>query len=166
MTENDPNKSIHGYTQMLKRVVDHIKMSQTNQAIHTAIHKAQEMAVELGELTREEAEKIADYLQRDLHAMGEFMHKTGQSLHDWLEFDTLMIEAQLLDLFLSLADKTQVEWRQLFEQAPSLYRTGEVTGVGRLQCSTCGAIQHFHQISQIQRCQGCHGDTFIRPIQS
>lgn len=163
MTENAPDKSIHGYRQMLKRVVDHVKMSQTNQAIHSAVQKAREMAIELGELTREEAEKIANYLQRDLHAMGEFMHHTGQSLHDWLEFDTLMVEAQLLDLFLSLADKTQLEWRQLFLQAPPLYRAGEVTGVGRLQCSSCGAIQHFYQISQIQRCEGCQGDIFVRP---
>jgi polyhydroxyalkanoate synthesis regulator phasin len=155
------DKSVHGYGQMLKRVAEGVK-GHTVSAIHSAVHKARDLAVELGELSQEEAEKIAEYLKRDLRDMGEFAHKTGKSLHDWLQFDSLMIEAQLLDLILSVADKSRVEWLQFEHSLPQIYQTGEVTGVGYLQCTACGQRQYFHEITPIKACTNCQNTEFKR----
>ena len=163
MDQKDLDKSVHGYTQMLKRVAESVK-GHTASAIHSAVHKARDLAIELGELSQEEAEKIAEYLKRDLRDMGEFAHKTGKSLHDWLQFDVLMIEAQLLDLILSVADKTRVEWLQFEHSLPQIYQVGEVTGIGSLQCTACGKLQYFYQIMPIQACANCQNTEFKRLV--
>jgi len=79
------------------------------------IENARETAVDLGELTRDEAEKIAAWLERDLQDAGHHLLTTGKELGDWLHFDIDLIEARLLDALLLAADHTCQEMRQ-FEQ--------------------------------------------------
>ncbi len=123
-----------------------------------------EKAVELNEPTREEAEKIASYVERDLHDAAGFLHKTGEEFRDWFRFDMELIENRLLDMFAKVADKTSLELGRFAEQArdASLYHTGEITGPGTLVCSECGKEMHFHKTGHIPPCAGCRGTRFAR----
>ena len=155
------------YERMLERAMADARKAgeHTAPALHRLIDTARDKAIELEELSREEAERIAAYLKRDLTDAGEFLADTGDELKHWLGFETRLIENQLLDLFMSAADKTTVELLDLKEQArqASSYHAGEVTGPGTLQCDACGAKQHFHKPRRISPCPDCHATVFHRP---
>lgn len=128
--------------------------------LHYALHAAKDKAVALSELTHDEADKIADYLQRDLHDAGEYLARTGQALSDWLRFDLDRVEGYLADLLGAVADPTQVELSKL--QQPVPYRSDEITGPGSLYCAACGHVMHFYRSARIPPCPACHARVFER----
>ncbi len=163
----DPlDRMVVAYEKMLQRV-DELLDKAEETAIPTlkkGLEQAREKAVELNELTREEAEKIASYVERDLHDAAGFLHKTGDELRNWVRFDLQLIEDRILDMFASVADKTRLELGRFSQQAQeaTLYHTGEITGPGTLVCSECGKEMHFHKAGHIPPCAGCHGSKFAR----
>ena len=153
---------IEAYNRMMERVRSVV--GEEADALREAVDHAEEKAVELGELTREEAEKIGDYLVRDLHDAGEYLAGDGEELKGWLRFDLDKIEAQVLTLFSEMADKTSLELAQLAERARRAgeFRTGQVTGIGTLECIDCGERLHFKKTGHIPPCPKCRGASFRR----
>ena len=167
---HDP-RATAAYNRMMERVKTALDMTgqRTVPKLRHGIAAAVELAEQLGELTRDEAEKIAAYLQRDLHDAGEYLADTGRDLRSWLRFDVELIEDRLLDLFSAVADRTRLEWLDLEQRARGAqppYRSGEITGPGSLLCTTCGHELHFHATGHIPPCPKCHGTTFARAMQS
>ncbi len=164
MTENSQEKLIQAYNTMLGRVKDGLKDVEEHALppIKELLNKAAETASELGELTREEAEKISDYLKRDLNEAGEFLSENGRQLKEWLKFDLEFAEVQLAELFASVADRTRVELDALAERARrvGIWHTGEITGIGILICTECGEKLHFEKTGRIPPCPKCHGTSF------
>ena len=121
--------------------------------------------MELGELTREEAERVAGYLERDLRDAAGFIAETGQQLRDWLRVDLERMGQGALDLFAQVADQTSLQLRNLAERArrAEVYHTGEVAGPGTLVCVQCGKELHFDRPGRIPPCPRCHGTEFRRP---
>lgn len=171
MTDTDPRHSdqraIAAYNRMMERVKAALDEAGHNTLpnLRQGVEKATKVAEQLGELTRDEAEKIATYLQRDLHDAGEYLAATGSDLRSWFRFDVELIEDRLLELFSSVADRTRLEWLELERQARigPTYNSGEVTGPGTLRCADCGKDIHFHTTGHIPPCPGCHGTQFVRP---
>jgi len=169
MNENprrDPlDRMVDAYENMLERVDGWLKDAESAMPeLRQGIEHAREKAVELDELTREEAQKIGAYLERDVEDAASFLVNTGAEFRGWLRFETELIENRLLEMFVGVADKTRVELESLAEQAreASTYHVGEVTGLGTLQCVTCGKEMHFHKTGRIPPCAKCHGTTFRR----
>jgi len=160
---DDPvEKLVAAYEKMLERVN---KLSdKTTPALNNAIDHARETAVELGELSREEAEKIGVYLERDMKDAADFLVETGQEFKDWFKFDVELIEARLFDMFASVADKTSLELRQLAESGKRkrLLHTGEITGPGTLLCTACGEELHFRKAGHVPPCPKCRATEFKR----
>ncbi len=154
------------YERMLERALEDLRAmrEKTGPALHKMIDKARDTAVELEELSREEADRVAAYLKRDLVDAADYLAETGDELKDWLGFETRLIEGKVLDLFMQAADKTTVELVALREQAKKLsgYHTGEVTGPGTLVCDQCGAKLHFRKPGKIPPCGSCHATAFHR----
>ncbi|VAX06679.1 hypothetical protein MNBD_GAMMA26-439 [hydrothermal vent metagenome] len=168
-----PNKTqdtiehlVKAYETMLGRVNEAIESAEqaTIPALKKNIEHAREKAIEVGELTREEAEKIGAYLERDMHDAGEFLAQTGEEFRTWARFDLELIEDRILEIFASVADKTRLELGALAERArqASLYRTGEITGPGTLLCTSCSKEIHFHKTGHIPPCAGCRGTEYRR----
>lgn len=156
-------KHLHAYNRMMEQVktlADHLGY----QNLKHAIQLAKDKAVDAGELTREEAEKIGDYLVRDLEDAGHYLADNGGELKDWLRFDLELIEERLLEMFALAADKTKLELMQLAERARRAgeYHTGNITSIGTLECTSCGELLHFHATSHIPPCPKCHGSIFRR----
>ncbi len=164
MTENNHEKLIRAYNTMLGRVKEGLKDVEEHALppIKELLSKASDTASELGELTREEAEKVSDYLKRDLNEAGEFLSENGRQLKEWLKFDLEFAEVKLAELFASVADRTRVELDALAERARrvGIWHTGEITGIGILICSECGEKLHFEKTGRIPPCPKCHGTTF------
>lgn len=170
MSSNDQRDAIDrlvdAYEKMLERVDEAFDKAQetTLPALKQNIEHAREKAIEMGELTREEAEKIAGYLERDMKDAGEFLTKSGEEFRNWMRFDIELIEDRLLEMFASVADQTRLELEKLAERArqASVYHTGEITGPGTLVCSGCGNELHFKKTGHIPPCGKCHGTEYKR----
>jgi len=108
-TDKDPiDRLVGAYEKMLERVSSAAKVAEkkTLPWLQEAVAEAREKAVELGELTREEADKISTYVERDMETAAEFIVDTGKGFHDWLEDDFNLIKNQFLEAFAGMADKT------------------------------------------------------------
>jgi hypothetical protein len=158
------------YELMLERTADAIHRlgkleKKAEPKVAHALSEAKEKAVELGELTREEADRVADYLERDLKAAGSWMADTGEEFRDWLGMETALIGDRLLDMFIKAADQTSIELQKLRERAAAAeYKTGEIAGIGILVCTGCGEQLHFKKAGHIPPCPKCNGTRFKRQI--
>jgi len=154
------------YEKMFERVVEnfHKAEKKTDTLLHKLIDEARDRAVELEEVSREEAEKLSNYLRRDLTDAIHYLSETGHELKDWLGFETILFESAILDLLLTAADNTTFELLTMKEnmQQASVYRTGEITGLGTLVCDQCGEKLHFHKAGKIPPCPKCHATSFHR----
>ncbi len=160
-------KLVQAYRQMMDRVRHAMKHAKTDTlpTVHQHIDAAMDKAVELEELTREEAEHIGDYLRRDIHDAAEYLADTQKELGDWMRFDLDIIEDRLLKVFGGMVDQTRQELDKLAERAYDVtaeWRAGEITGPGALCCDNCGEENHYHQPSRISPCPKCQGTLFRR----
>jgi hypothetical protein len=157
---------VSAYDTMLGRVSDTLdRVEETGfPALRKSIDQARERAVELGELTREEADRVAAYLERDMKDAAQFLSHTGEELREWFRFDMRLIETKLFQMFANVADQTSVQLAELAERArrADLYHTGEITGLGTLACTACGKELHYSKPGHIPPCSGCKGTEFRR----
>jgi polyhydroxyalkanoate synthesis regulator phasin len=137
---------------------------ETVPKLRELLEKARDNMVELGELTREEAYKVSEYIQRDIEDAATYIAETGQDIQDWWRFDLQLIEQRMMDAFTKVADQTSLQLAQWAEVARqlTLYQAGEVTGPGTLVCDRCGAETHFVKAGRIPPCADCGGLTFKR----
>jgi hypothetical protein len=154
------------YETMYERVAEnlHNAKEQTGTLLHKFIDEAKDKAVDLGELSEEDANKVTTWLKRDLDDAIDHIAETDANLKDWLGFETTLIESALLYMLLETADKTTVELLRLKQNAerPYIYHTGEVTGPGMLICDQCDEVLHFHKAGRIPPCPRCHKTVYHR----
>jgi hypothetical protein len=172
MTDASSNiKQVDAYRRMMERVKSRLEeLEQAEKAafpqLSASIEHAAQKAVELDELTREEARLIGGYLKRDLEDAGQYLATTGHDLGAWLRFDLELLEDRLLDFFRRGVDRSRLDLLA-FEAPPAgaepvRYRSGEITGPGTLQCEECGEQVVFHAPAAIESCPGCGGMLFLR----
>jgi len=167
MNEQELEKKLTAaYDKMVERI-NHLFETAEQKAIPTLeqnLEKAQRQAVELKEITQEEAEKIAQYLRRDLESAATYLRDSGKEFSTWFQFDVKLIEARLIEIFSTVADKTRIEQSLLATQAQLAvgYRTGEISSIGTLSCNSCGSVLHFKKTSRIPPCPRCHKTAFTR----
>jgi len=166
---NTSHLLVEGYRRMLERIQQHVESlsEKEQQALfrlqHSLDHVIDE-AVELDEMTREEATLLATYVKRDLQDAGQHLAETGQELSAWLRFDAELLEQRLLEWFGRAADNTKLEllqWEDSLERATHYY-SGEVTGPGSLHCAQCGHAMPFHEPTLIPACPNCGAERFTR----
>lgn len=172
MTEQHPSPTetlIAAYNRMMERIQELMEDAE-DKAIPTleeGIKNASEKAVELGEITAEEAEKIGGWIKRDMEEASLYLASGGREFADWLKFDIEQVEKRVLDVLLSIADRTKLELAA-FErsiEAHNTYRAGEITGAGVLACKACGEQMHYYETTTIPVCPKCKGTKFARPRQ-
>ena len=165
------NAWVDAYRRMMERVKHRLEaLEQAEQEalpqLQASIEHAAEKAVELGELTREEARLIGSYLKRDLEDAGQYLSATGRDLRAWLRFDVELLEDRLLDFFQRGVDQSRLEFLAFgateADAEPVPYRCGEITGPGALQCAACGEPMIFHTPAAIAPCPACGGLVFVR----
>lgn len=168
----DDSSLVDAYNQMMARVRDSIETAEANAipTLQKAIDRAKMQAIHLGEISLEEAEEVGNYIKRDINDAAEYLMETSHEFSEWLMLDIDIIEQKVLELFLSVADKTRIELEQLSQPGcdiapqvnPHEYHTGEVTGPGSLVCTVCGEIIQFTETGCIPQCHKCNGTEFKR----
>ena len=159
-------KLVVAYDKMMSRIDDLIDTAEEKAlpVLQHNLDKAKNQAIDLKEVSKEEAEKLGAYVRRDLHDAAEYLEQSGKDLSTWLHFDLELIEDRLLDAFSKVADRTRLELSQLAAQAKQAqeYHTGEITTIGTLACQDCGCLMHFKKTSRIPPCPKCHKTIFVR----
>ena len=160
------DKLLEAYESMIERLHSVLNNAEkkAGPAFTEALTEARERAVELGELTREEADKISRYIDRDMKDAANFIVETRQDFKDWFVFDWKLVEGRLFDLLAGVADQTSLQLRELAEQAKAMniYHTGEIKGPGTLVCTGRGKELHFKKAGHIPPCAQCKGTEFQR----
>ena len=160
-------KWLNAYDNMMARVKTALEEAEesTLPVVTGFIDKAKETAVELEELTRDEAEKVASYLQRDIQDAGKHLAESGHELGDWLRFDVHQVEDRLLEMLALVADRTRLEMLQFEHDVEEglAWHAGEITGPGTLACDVCGAEIRFNTTSMIPDCPNCGHTLYHRP---
>lgn len=159
------NRLINTYNQMMAAIREKFEKADTSDlTLQKALNAAKEQAVHLGEVTAEEAHEISEYIKRDINDAAEYMMETSAEFSDWLMLDIEIIERNIIDLFLSVADRTRIELEQ-FQRPPheaNEYRSGEITGPGTLVCTQCGHNVSFPTTGEIKPCPKCKNTIFQR----
>ncbi|MCW8855688.1 MAG: zinc ribbon-containing protein [Gammaproteobacteria bacterium] len=163
---NHDNSLIDAYNQMMARIKDSIESAEAHAVptLQKAIDHAKQQAIHLGEITLEDAEEIGNYIKRDINDAAEYLMETSHEFSEWLMLDIDIIEQKVLELFLSVADKTRIELEQLAHPSCKIsqYHTGEITGPGSLICEACGEMIHFTTTGHIPPCPKCKKTRFKR----
>jgi hypothetical protein len=163
----DPvDRLVAAYEAMLQRVHEAADTAETKTVpwLRETLANARERAVELEELTREEAERVSAYVERDLQDAATFLADSGQEFRDWVSFDWQLMQDRMLQMFAGMADQTSLALRELAEQArnASLYRTGDITAPGMLECVDCGQALRLRKTGHVPPCPKCQGTVFRR----
>jgi hypothetical protein len=156
---------VHAYEQMLEHAREALDSAEeATPKLRAMLDRARDHMVELGELSREEAHKIAGYIERDIEDAAHYLAETGEDLRAWWRFDLELIEQRILDAFTSVADQTSLQLQQWSDRArqASLYQAGQITGPGILVCDRCGAETRFTRAGRIPACAECGGLSFRR----
>ena len=165
MSHQPSNRLIDAYNQMMASIRAAFESSgDKDMSLSKAMAMARDEITHLTDVTQDEAEEIGNFIKRDINDAAEYMMETSSEFSDWLMLDIEVIERKLIDLFLSVADKTRLELEQFGVQNRelSLYYAGEITGPGTLQCDSCGHRVAFTTTSQIGKCEKCGHNTFRR----
>ena len=161
-------KALEVYDRMLARVQSRLNELQeaSLETLEGEVRKAVEVEYELEEMTREEADLLGEYLQRDLQHLMHFVEETGEGLKEWLQLDIALLEHELSDRLLSVADKTLVdtlELRQKLEnQEAGHYISGEVATAGMFQCLNCHHMRCLTATSHLEPCEACGSHYYER----
>jgi len=164
LTKHNNLKDAYDWMLNFAKVVTHETEDNLSIKLHYLMDKIKNQAYTLEEFSREEIDKVADYLQRDIHDAAEYLSEEGRELQDWLKFDVELIEDRLLELLSSAINTTNIELDNLNEtaQRENLCYKGEVTSPGSFLCDACGYSFSSFGIQELPACPECGGDVFKR----
>ncbi len=169
--KNDPPRVSREAPEVYNRLLERVYLSVENLEerswpfIKEKIEEAAEIELAAREMTREEMDLLKAYLQRDLRGLGTVLHKSGEGLAAWLDFDLNILEYRLAQMLTGIADRTrleQAELQQRLAHEPDQYLAGEVAGVGTLVCMNCGTALCLTETRVLESCSGCGGRYFQR----
>ena len=154
------------YETMYEHVADNLHKAQdrTGPLINQLIDEAKDKVMDIEDVAEEDAEKIANWLKRDLDDAINYVSETEYAFKDWLGFETSLLKNEFIKGMLETADKTTLALLRMKENAhePYDYHTGEIAGFGTLICDECGEKLHFHKAGHIPPCPKCHKTSFHR----
>jgi len=167
MTHRDPIDVLGAiYEKMYESIAQNFIKSEQKSAelLNKLIDETAQKFSELNEVSKEDIEKVSDYLKRDINDAALYLNKTGKEFSDWLGFESTLLEAEVSDLMLSAADPTTVELAKLAISAKlaSGYHVGEIIGAGTLTCDECGEKIVYYRAAEIKACPKCAASHFHR----
>ncbi|EOY5094282.1 TPA: zinc ribbon-containing protein [Citrobacter amalonaticus] len=154
------NKVAQYYRELVASLSERLRNGERD--IDALVEQARQQVLQAGELTRTEVDELSRAVRRDLE---EFAISYEESLEE--ESDSVfmrVIKESLWQELADITDKTQLEWREVFQDLShhGVYHSGEVVGLGNLVCEKC----HFHLAvytpDVLPLCPKCGHDQFQR----
>ncbi len=155
---NKGQEDVGLYDKLASRTAELLETGR--KTLDEALKKAGEELSSAGEYTREQSEKISEYIRRDLKQMEKSARKAGGAIKTAVDPQRMGAGAQsvMARILRCVADTVS----ELAERAEKQleYKTGEVTSPGTLTCMECGAEMHFTATVRIPPCPKCYKTRF------
>ncbi len=154
------NKVAQFYRELLASLTERLQNGERD--IDALVASARKLISEAGELTRTEVEETTRAVRRDLE---EFARSYGESHEEASDSVFLrVIKESLWQELADITDKTQLEWREVFQDLNhhGVYHSGEVVGLGNLVCENCHYHQAFYTPEVLPQCPKCGHTQFHR----
>ena len=144
------NQAYQHLMQALKEIWEDAE-NRTIPPLKEGLELSKQKLSDLGELSKEELNTVAGYLQRDLDDAAGFLQQSGKTIGNWVKRDLEFAEYKFAELFADLAETTRSKLDEFAERARQVgeWHTGEITGVGILECKSCGEKIHFKTAGHI-----------------
>jgi Zn finger protein HypA/HybF involved in hydrogenase expression len=155
---SEENEDVRLYQRMADRAAE--LLQEGRKTVDEALKKAADEIAAGGDYTREQAEKIGKYLQRDLNEVGRKVKQARDTVITAAEPHRLAAGVQsglakllntAADLLTEAADRSE----KVLE-----FHTGEVTSPGTLTCKDCGKEMSLKATVRIPPCPACHKTIF------
>ena len=136
------------YEKMSKALHESLEQAGTftEEVFERALNDSQKWVSKMREHYGEDVTRVAGYIRRDWH---EAIRHTRQQTRKSLDLDR--IQAGILGFLFRFA-KSAGEHLEAFANRLSdrlTYKTGEIAGAGRLECSKCGQVLTFEKATRI-----------------
>ncbi|WP_312242494.1 zinc ribbon-containing protein [Pantoea sp.] len=154
------NKVAQVYRESVASLTERI--SRGDRDIDALLTETRARLLQRGDLTPGEVEEVLLAVRRDV---GEFARSYGEKSD--ASDDSLFMRIIRESLWKELADitdKSQLEWREIFQDLHhhGVYHSGEVVGLGNLVCENCRFERAIYTPETLSRCPECGHDQFQR----
>lgn len=158
MTENKSQEQEQGevslYAKMVARTEELMESGRKN--LDEALKKASEDLATAENFTREQAEKIAGFVKRDLGHAANQVNKATETIKESVAPQRIAAGAQsLFAKILTTASTHLSEWAKKAEGQLE-FKTGEITSPGTLTCMNCAEEIQMKRTARIPPCPKCH----------
>ncbi|MCS2150537.1 zinc ribbon-containing protein [Scandinavium manionii] len=154
------NKVAQYYRELVTTLTERLRNGDRD--IDALVEQARARVSQTGELTRTEVEELTRAVRRDLEEFAISYNESQDELKDSVFLR--VIKESIWQELADITDKTQLEWREVFQDLNhhGVYHSGEVVGLGNLVCEKC----HFHLAvyspDVLPLCPKCGHDQFQR----
>ena len=139
-----------------------VRLRNGERDIDALVEQARTKISESGELTQREIETLTKAVRRDLEEFARSYEESQDELTDSVFMR--VIKESLWQELADITDKTQLEWREVFQDLNhhGVYHSGEVVGLGNLVCEHCHYHLAVYTPDVLPRCPKCGHDQFQR----
>ncbi|WP_017346867.1 zinc ribbon-containing protein [Pantoea sp. A4] len=154
------NKVAQSYQTSLSVLTEQLRAGDRD--IDALIAQRREKLLAEGELSPGQIEQLLTAVRRDLAEFARSYEESEQPLGDSVFLR--VIRQSLWKELADITDKSQLEWREVFQdlQHHGVYQSGEVVGLGNLVCEKCGFTRAIYTPETLTRCPECGHDQFQR----
>jgi hypothetical protein len=153
--KKDEQVEVGLYEKLATRTAD--LLEEGKKTFEDALKKAKEELSSAGDFSREQADKLGEYVRRDLK---ENADKARDAVKKAIVPQRLAAGVQsAFSRILTGAAETLTELAERSEKVLE-YKTGEITSPGTLTCKDCDAEMRMTKTSRIPPCPKCHKTVF------
>ena len=153
------NKVAQYYRELVSSLTTRLERGERD--IDALVESARQRMQNRGELTRHEIDDVTRAVRRDLEEFAR-SYEEQQPLSDSVFMR--VISQSLWKELADITDKSQLEWREVFQDLNhhGVYQSGEVVGLGNLVCENCQFTRAIYTPETLTRCPECGHDQFVR----
>lgn len=154
------NKVAQFYRELVSTLSERLRSGERD--IDALVEQARVKISQSGELTHREVETLTKAVRRDLEEFARSYEESQDELTDSVFMR--VIKESLWQELADITDKTQLEWREVFQNLNhhGVYHSGEVVGLGNLVCEKCHYHLAVYTPDVLPRCPKCGHDQFQR----
>ena len=143
------------YEKLASRTAD--LLEEGKKTFDEALKKAKEELSTAGDFSREQADKLGEFVRRDLK---ENADKAKEAVKKAVEPQRVAVGVQsAFTRILTTAAETLTELAERSEKSLE-FKTSEITSPGTLTCKECDAEMHMTKTTRIPPCPKCHKTVF------
>lgn len=154
------NKVAQFYRELVASLTERLRNGERD--IDELVASARKRMNETGELTRTEADEVTRAVRRDLEEFARSYNESQGAFTDSVFMR--VIKESLWQELADITDKTQLEWREVFQDLNhhGVYHSGEVVGLGNLVCENCHFLLAVYTPDVLPVCPKCGHNQFHR----